>query len=120
MKNMKSIINSHNRKILNGEYMATGTCNCIKKEKCPLNNKCLTSNVIYEARISSTSNNNFKTYIGATEGTFKKRYANHKKSFNNLKYKNDTELPKEFWTIKQRNEIPTVNWSIKKKCRKSN
>ena len=36
-----------------------------------------------------------KCYKGSCETTFKKRFANHRKSFNNDQYKNETELSKE-------------------------
>ena len=92
-------------------------CNCIKKDECPLNNKCLTTNLVYEATLKSTNHNyQPKTYIGISEGTFKTRYANHKKSFNHRKYEMDTTLSKEVWKLKDNNETPTVTWKIKKKC----
>ena len=47
-------------------------------------------------------------YIGIAETTFKKRYSNHKRSFNLAVYKNDTELSKEFWKIKRRNSVPKI------------
>ena len=55
-------------------------------------------------------------YIGIAETTFKKRYSNHKRSFNLPAYKNDTELSKEFWKIKRRNSVPQIKWRIMKKC----
>ena len=42
------------------------TCNCWKKEDCPLPGKCTTNNVIYEAKVSTTNCN--KTYIYRTHG----------------------------------------------------
>ena len=36
--------------------------------------------------------------------TFKKRYANHKKSFNLIKSKNDTTLSIEYWNLKKKNK----------------
>ena len=47
-----------------------------------------------------------KCYLGSCETTFKDRFGSHKKSFNYVKYKNDTELSKEFSEIKKRNETP--------------
>ena len=43
---------------------------------------------------------NKKCYLGSCETTFKDYLGNHKKSFNHVKHKNDTELSKEFWEIK--------------------
>ena len=56
---------------------------------------------MYQAIV--TSNNpelKEKTYYGISETAFKLRYANHTKSFNTERYKNDTELSKEVWKIR--------------------
>ena len=45
--------------------------------------------------------------------TFKKRYANHKKSFNLIKSKNDTTLSIEYWNLKQKQQAPRLTWEIK-------
>ena len=56
MDNMKTVINKHNMKITSADNNAntfTGEqCNCRKKDQCPLDNKCLTSSVIYNAQLS--------------------------------------------------------------------
>ena len=53
-----------------------------------------------------------KCYIGSCETTFTDRFGNHKKSFNHVEHKNDTELSKEFWEIKKPNETPKITWNI--------
>ena len=117
MPSVKSAINVHNRRILQENTEELRTCNCIKKETCPLSNQCLTTNIIYEATITSNSHNSRpKIYIGLSEGPFKRRYANHKKSFKYAKYEKETELSKEYWRLKNKNETPIVTWKIKKKC----
>jgi len=123
MSNVKSIINSHNKKVLTPpiEQQNNKTCNCIKKELCPMNNNCLASSIIYQATItSSLQNYNEKVYIGLGETTFKKRYANHKKSFTTEKYKNSTSLSLEFWRIKALNGQPKVTWKIIRKSKAYN
>ena len=37
-----------------------------------------------------------KTYYGPCDTAFKLRYANHKKTFNNIKYQTDTELSNKY------------------------
>ena len=44
-----------------------------------------------------------RDYIGLTEGTFKKRFTQHKSSFNNIDYSNKTSLSKYVWSLK--NEV---------------
>ena len=53
-----------------------------------------------------------KTYYGASEGEFKTRYNNHTKSFRNLKYRNESELSKYLWDLKDNNTDFTLRWSI--------
>ena len=114
--NINQTINAHNKNITKEETVQKNSCNCTKRNECPLNNNCLNTNLIYKATISSNVPSTPKTYIGLTEGPFKQRYANHKKSFNHRKYEHDTELSKEVWRIKDRNETPVVTWEIVRKC----
>ena len=50
--------------------------------------------------------------IGSCETTFKDSFGNHKKSFNYLKHKNETELSKEFWEIKKRDGTPKLHGKL--------
>ena len=118
-KNIKTFINSHNHEILqlNESNDDKRTCNCRQKNECPMNGKCLTTNLIYEATITSDKpNQQAKKYIGLTENTFKTRFGNHKNSFNTERYKNATELSKEYWEIKKENFTPTITWNIIAQC----
>ena len=99
MPNIKSAINSHNRKILHPPVNSQSrTCNCIKKTDCPLQEKCLSENTLYQADISSE---NFQTKIcyDISETKFKTRFSNVKKSFSHEKHKNDTQLSNELRNI---------------------
>ena len=60
----------------------TKLCNCLKNENCPMTGACLTENVLYYAKISC-DDEKYKPnlYKCICETTFKKCYANHKKSF---------------------------------------
>ena len=63
-------------------------------------------------KITTTNPDTEKEYIGLCETTFKKRYANHKKSFNHEKYKNSTTLSTEFWRLKTNDCNPLISWKI--------
>ena len=117
-RNIKTIINSHNAKILFPKKSTEQrTCNCLNKENCPLEQKCLTTNIVYKAKVTSNNENHQeKVYFGSCETTFKKRFSNHKKSFNLNGYKNETELSNEIWRIKNAGHHPKVKWEIVKKC----
>ena len=57
-----------------------------------------------------------KVHLGTTEGDFKKRLYNHRKSFNNEASVNDAKLSKYIWVLKETsNSIPALVWSIAKK-----
>ena len=105
LPNFASIINSHNKKILRQEEMASQKpyCNCRVKESCPLNSDCLQSSVVYGCKI--TSNNTAEDsphYIGLTENTFKDRLYKHKNSFKYETKKNSNELSNYVWDKKKR------------------
>ena len=51
-----------------------------------------------------------------TASTFKERYYNHKKSFTNAKYDNETELSKHVWKLKRSNKQYTISSSIVKRA----
>ena len=79
----------------------TENCNCQKPSECPLNKKCLSSNIVYKAVVTSAGEGETKEYIGMTATTFKTRYRNHKKSFNYTRYEKDTALSKHIWELKR-------------------
>ena len=87
-------------------------CNCRNANECPLDQVCLTKDLVYQAEVTTKDNNERKTYIGMTATTFKERYRNHKKSFDDIKYKNDTELSKYIWNLKLNKKRYKINWSI--------
>ena len=58
MPNMKLTINIHNKTVANPQpSVQARTCNCINKSKCPLNNKCLSNNVLCKANTTSMTEN---------------------------------------------------------------
>ena len=104
-------------KVLNNTAETEESCNCRNKNNYPLDGKCLTPNIIYEAQIMSNQlNYKQKVYIRTAETDFKHRFNNHTKSFKLENYENDTELSKEYWTIKRNHFAPKVTWRIIRKC----
>ena len=99
MPNMKSIISSHSKHVLsdaNTPAPQPDSCNCKKKPDCPLEGKCLQTNVIYQATV--TTETTTETYVGLATN-FKERYRNHKTSFRPLNRRNETELSKHVWNL---------------------
>ena len=114
MSNMSSIISSHNKRILRPRSTEYG-CNCRTRENCPLQNQCLTANIIYRADVENNGNKGTKIYFGLAETSFKARFANHNKDFNHEQYKKSTELSKYIWSLKENQITFRIRWSIVEK-----
>ena len=112
-RNMKSIISSHNKRILTPKNKQI-RWNCRVKNSLPLDDKCLTSQLIYQADVTNNLGDKYKYYLGLADKTFKERYTNHKSSFNNENSKNSTELSKYVWSLRENNKIPSIKWKIVK------
>ena len=115
MPNFKTILDSINKHTIENqdEKSITGEnkkCNCREKNNCPLQNQCLNKNIVYQATV--TTQKSRQTYVGMTENPFKIRYGNHKQSFNNIKYRNQTELSKYIWSLKDQTRDFTITWKV--------
>ena len=80
--------------------------NIRKKDLGPLSGKCLESAIIYEATVSSTVEE--KSYLGATEQTFKKHYPKDKEAVNKKNSNASTSLSTHVWSHKDKGEDPKV------------
>ena len=120
MSNVRSVISSHNKRILKETKSTQKSikdknqklCGCRNANECPLNNMCLTKDLVYQAEVTTKDQSDRKTYTGMTATTFKDRYRNHKNSFDDIKHENDTELSKHVWKLKLNNKQFSINWSI--------
>ena len=112
----ESIISPHNKHVLSNANTPTpqpDTCNCRKKSDCPLEGKCLQTNVIYQATV--TTETATETYVGLATN-FKERYRNHKTSFRHSKRRNETQLSKYVWNLQNEKKPFQIKWKILKKC----
>ena len=76
-----------------------------------MDRKCRTINKVYK-RIASLPTQPNKTYIGSSENEWKKRYYNHRKSFQNQHYQSETMLSSYAWETKCAiDQIPSLKWS---------
>ena len=135
-RNMKTHIDSLNKsKLRGGGPSMPARCNC-KKEPCPVQGICGTSNIIYRADVTSKEpNNNTKTmtYFGQTTRAFKTRYGEHKNTFSTPKKplarregtasiadqieekKNKSELAAHVWQLKEQKKEFNIRWKIERK-----
>ena len=82
----------------------TPGCNCRIQNSCPLNEKCLTTELVYQARVTRNDNQQ-KKHIRLTENTFKTRYNGHTRSFRNEEKKNSTTLSQYILSLKKENSL---------------
>ena len=88
-----------------------GSCNCRKKEDCPIPGKyTASSNAVYEAQVPTSSDK--KAYIGLTSTSFKTRYATQKSSITNRNKRHQTELSKYIWKLKDEATPYSLKWRI--------
>ena len=116
--NMQQIISAKNNKTLRENLPETKKCSCTqnKKEKCPLQNKCLESEIVYQAQVE-VENKETKTYIGQTATDFKHRLSTHTFSFNNRDI-NQTSLSQYIWEVKDQGYEYKISWKIVDRGRK--
>ena len=116
--NMQQIISAKNNKTLRENEPETKKCSCTqnKKSECPLGNKCLESEIVYQATVK-VDNQEPKTYIGQTSTDFKHRLATHTFSFNNRDI-NHAALSQYIWESKDKGHEPEISWKIVDKGRK--
>ena len=114
MTNIAAIISSHNKQLLKPKIGNFG-CNWRDRDSCPMENQCLTPQLVYHADVSNNKDNETRFYHDLPEKSFKERYGNHKKSFRHERYKNDTELSIYIWDLTSAHKVSTIKWSIVRK-----
>ena len=114
--NTGSIISSHNKKVLYSENTEYGW-NCNDKNKCPLDDKCLTPRIVYRAHVTNDQTQEQKFYYEISDTPFKERYENHKECFRHKEYSTETVLGKHCWKLKDKGTVLTVNFSIAKRVK---
>ena len=116
MPNMKSTITSHNKSIFSNvtpapTQQSRDGCNCRKKNGCPLEGQCLQTNVVYQATVTSEAST--ESYVGLPTN-FKERYRNDNVSFRHTSKRNETELSKHIWTLKDAKKPFKIKWKVLK------
>lgn len=115
-RNISSIISGHNKGMLRKPTPnIVRECNCRNREQCPMDNKCLAQNIVYEAAITSHPDEVVKDYRGLCSTTFKVRYGVHKEGFANRVYSKGCELAKYVWKLKDSRKTFNLKWKTLKK-----
>ena len=75
-----------------------------------MDGKCQTMDAVYDRVTSSEPR---RIYFGVTEGKWKQRYYNHKKSFNNKRYSHETTLSSYVCHLKETLDVTAnLKWSV--------
>ena len=81
--------------------------------ECPLEGECLQNEIVYPATVTTRGvTGTTETYVGLTATDFKTRWRNHQMSFKHEKRRNDTELSKYLWKLKEKKEGYSISWKI--------
>ena len=107
---IERIISSTNKKILQPPKPEERLCSCPKTKICPLDGKCLSKNVIYEATVTQ-QNNKTNRYTGICSTDFKARLAAHKHTIKDGS-QNQTSYSKFVRNLEQKKIKHTVTWRI--------
>ena len=99
----------------NTDQQTTKMCNCRKKDECPLKGECLKKEIVYQATV--TTRENSETYVGLTATEFKTRWRNHQMSFKREEKRNDTELSKYLWQLKEKKKDFAIEWKVLAKAK---
>ncbi|GAB1601832.1 hypothetical protein Ahia01_000461700 [Argonauta hians] len=115
LPNLASIIATHNKKILKGNTQLNNMrlCNCPNSSACPVNQKCLTKNVVYKATLTALNGPPItKMYTGSTMNELKFRIYQHLYSFRHEERRNTTKLSKLVWNLHDRGIGYEIKWNI--------
>ena len=117
LPNFKSVINGHNKNILN-EKEKPSPCNCRDKTPCPLKGSSQHKNLVYSCKVSTPDlKQNHPHYTGFTERTFKDRFYKHNNSFKCESNRNSRELSNFIWGKKKEKINVDLDWSILDKAK---
>ena len=116
LRNMESRIKAHNKKLVQADLQPENKrrCNCQDKQRCPLDGRCLTEAVVYEAQLKTNLGQKF-LYIGMTANDFKTRYNQHRHTFNNPDRRASTRLSEKVWELKDRGIEFGITWRVRRK-----
>ena len=106
MKNINSVISSHDKFILNLRTASFG-CNCLKKEICPINGDRWTPHLVCRATSTNAANEDIRNIDLVISSLKKDIVTNYKReSKHQNKYCNWVELAKYVWELTLEAPIP--------------
>ena len=110
MPNIGAVIRNKNNQVLKGEQNLPPPCNCIPGQ-CPVDGKCGTQGVIYQATVETRNGEKFK-YVGLSGGSFITRFQKHSSSFRIHDPRNSTTLSKKVLELQRNHILFDITWKI--------
>ena len=104
------IISSTNKKILAPPKPYERMCSCPSTKSCPLEEKCLLDNIVYECSVTQ-NNQKVNKYTGLCSTNFKARLAVHNQTFRDETV-SKTSLSRFIWDLKRKNIKYSLSWRI--------
>ena len=117
MPNMKQTVAKHNLKVSRAQQRTPPPpCNCIGGlDTCPVEGKCQTKSVVYQATVVRQDTNTSDTYTGLTSRRYKDRLYEHRSDINN-EDREGTGLSELVWKLKNAHTPHNISWKIISKC----
>ena len=113
MPNMATCIARHNNKVLRSEPPRNTSCNCEGGAgSCPVQGACKQEGVVYEACVRERNSGKTETYTGLTGRSFKQRWKEHQRDFDNPDKRNETRLSLHIWELKDRGVAHDTSWRL--------
>jgi hypothetical protein len=115
MPSMAQAIAGHNTKVLKEDQPVAqqSGCNCDNgPASCPVQGKCKSKGVVYEAQITETVSGKAETYTGLTCRTFKRRYNEHNNDMQNPGNRIKSKRSSHVWALKDSGTDHEVRWRI--------
>ena len=123
MPNMKTIIASHNKNILPNVPTATPQQRITKTVQLPNKNRVPTWWKMPSTKCglpaTITTDAATESYVGLATN-FKERYRNHRSPFRHTSKRNEPELSKHIWTLKDAKKPFGIKWKVLKRCQPYN
>ena len=119
LPNVRHRISAHNKDLLSHKPESDNNkdCNCRATAICPVDGKCMTESVVYQAVVQRADNNHQESYVGLTANKFKTRYNAHKSSFRHERYRHATTLSQYVWFLKENDIAHAISWKILQQAR---
>ena len=113
MPSIGQLISRHNKSSLISEpTQANPDVKCGCRGICPVEGKCKSECVVYQASVKRQDSGEISKYIGLCSTKFNIRYNSHTNSFRHEKNRSETKLSDHIWDLKLNDVGYELTWKI--------